>query len=70
MTEVTENAESVVIDGKSKRKKTTTAIPCDVLDKLKTLRIIADEPSYSIIERLLDEHNLKTMQKVVAKRVR
>lgn len=70
MTEVTENAELAVIDAKCKRKKTTTSIPQDLLDRLKTIAIIEREPPYSIIERLCDEHDIKTMQKVVAKRVR
>ncbi len=70
MTEVTENAGSMIIEGKSKRKKTTTSIPQDLLDKLKTIAIIEHEPPYSIIERLFEEHELKAMRRVVAKRVR
>ena len=70
MTEITENSELATINGKSRRKKTTTSIPQDLLDRLKTLAIIEREPPYSVIERLCDEHELKAMRKVVAKRVR
>jgi len=70
MTEITENAKLATIDGKSRRKKTTTSIPQDLLDRLKTLAIIEREPPYSVIERLCDEHDIKTMCKVVVKRIR
>lgn len=70
MTEVTENMELATIDGKSRRKKTTTSIPQDLLDRLKGFAIIEREPPYSVIERLCDEHDIKTMRKAVAKCVR
>lgn len=70
MSEDTEIAGMVDVSKKILRKKTTTSIPQDVLDKLKTIAIVEREPPYSIIERLLDEHELKSMRRVVAKRVR
>lgn len=70
MTEDTEFAGMVDVSRKILRKKTTTAIYQDILDRLHEIAIIDREPAYSIIERLLDEHDLKSMQKVVAKRVR
>ena len=70
MTEDTEIADMVDVSKKILRKKTTTSIPQDLLDRLKTIAIVPHEPPYSIIERLLDEHELKVMQRVVAKRVR
>ena len=70
MTEVTDCAGLVERNGKIKRKKTTTSIPQDLLDRLHTLAIIEREPPYSIIERLCEEHDIKSMQKVIAKRVR
>ena len=70
ISQVTDSAGLVEINGKIKRKKTTTSIPQDLLDRLHTLAIIEREPPYSIIERLCDEHDIKTMRKVVANRVR
>lgn len=70
MSEDTDNTDLVDIDGKTPRKKTTTSIPQDLLDRLKTYAIIEREPPYSVIERLCEEHDIKTMRRVVAKRVR
>jgi len=70
MTKDTESAGLIEIDGKTLRKKTTTAIYQDILDRLHELELINREPAYSIIERLLDEHDIKAMRRVVAKRVR
>ena len=70
MTEVTEISGMVDVTKKILRKKTTTSIPQDILDRLKTIAIVEREPPYSIIERLLDEHELKDMRRVVSKRVR
>jgi hypothetical protein len=70
MSEDTDNTDLVDIDGKTQRKKTTTSIPQDLLDRLKTYAIIEREPPYSVIERLCEEHDIKTMRRVVAKRVR
>jgi hypothetical protein len=66
----TEITGMIDVTNKILRKKTTTSIPQDVLDRLKSFAIVEREPPYSIIERLLDEHDLKTMQRVVTKRVR
>ena len=70
MAENTENAGLFVIDEKIKRKKTTVCIYDDVLNRLHSIEIVERESPTSIIQRLLEEHNLKAMQKVVAKRVR
>lgn len=70
MTEDTEIAGMVDVTKKILRKKTTTSIPQDLLDRLKTIAIVPREPPYSIIERLLEEHDIKAMRHIVAKRVR
>jgi len=70
MSKDTDNTDLVDIDGKTRRKKTTTSIPQDLLDRLKSYAIIEREPPYSVIERLCEEHDIKTMRRVVAKRVR
>ena len=70
MTKDTESAGMIEIDGKILKKKTTTSLPERTLDGLKAIRIVEREPPYSVIDRLLEEHDIKTMQKAVAKRVR
>lgn len=70
MTEDTEFVGMVDVSKKILRKKTTTAIYQDILDRLHKIAIIEREPAYSIIERLLDEHDIKAMRRVIAKRIR
>lgn len=53
-----------------KPKPTTVGIPPLILADLEKMKLIENEPAYSVIQRLLDEHDVKTMRKVVSKRVR
>lgn len=57
-------------DREPKPKPSTMGIPPLIKKRLKDLKIVENEPDYSVIERLMDEHDLKTMRKVVAKKVR
>jgi hypothetical protein len=70
MTEDTDTARLAGIPEKIQRKKTTVCIYQDILDRLREIEIVERESPTSIIQRLLEEHDLKSMQKVVAKRVR
>lgn len=70
MTEITDSAERILINGKIARKKTTVCIYDDVLDRLHSIEIVERESPTSIIQRLLEEHDLKTMRRVVVRRVR
>jgi hypothetical protein len=74
MTEDTENdrlfSKVIDLDVKIQREKTTVCIYDDVLAKLHSIEIVERESPTSIIQRLLEEHELKLMLKVVAKRVR
>ncbi len=65
------DSQGMMDDSKpTKPKSTTVAIKRDILTRLQGLKIIDDETPSSVIERLLAEHDLKSMQKVVLKKVR
>jgi len=49
---------------------TTTGLPQRVKTRLQPLKIAPREPDYAVIDRLLDEHDIRTMREVVAKRIR
>ena len=53
-----------------KPKPTTVGIPPLVLARLECLKIVDTEPVYSVIQRLLEEHDTKSMRKIISKRVR
>ncbi len=57
-------------DPPRKIKPTTVGIPPDVMKRLRAIELMKSEPHYSIVERLLDEHDIRDMRKAVLKRVR
>lgn len=74
MQEVTERQRSMTPDDNGKKvrkpKASTMGVPPSVKAALQSLKIVDTEPDYSVIQRLLEEHDLRAMQKVVLRRVR
>ena len=70
MNPIRESTEDARNSEETKPEFTTCIIRKNALQSLKDMRIAPREPPYSVIDRLLEEHDLKTMRKVVLKRVR